>query len=196
MSCCYIGQSPRCPISNRVAMTIANPPKQLTLRGEPIDITIDAYIWSLYAHPTREQMHDKALTYIGHKHYGGTSIFALKCIRRDYCALTESYFPWMWTKSPPIRLIARVTRQIKLIMNSKWVTCKRINLKLFIASLLYVFMNGVIYRGITIFPVQYRLLSIFPPSAVVETPYTQNILKQLRTNPHIRDMPKLSKVTE
>lgn len=175
-------------------MSIANAPKQLTLRGEPMDITIDTCIWELYGLPIREQMHNKALRVIRAKHYEGTSILALKAIRRDYCAFTESFFPWFWTKSPPVHLIARVTRQIKIIINSKWVAYKRINLKLFIASLLYVFMGGVTYRGIIIFPVQYRLLSMFPPNTAIDTPYTQNILKQLRTNPHMRDMTKLSNI--
>ena len=195
VNCCYIGQSSHCPVSGRPPMSIANAPRQLTLRGEPMDIAIDTCIWELYGHPIREQMHLDALRVIRTKHYEGSSVVALQAIRRDYCALTESYFPWVWTKSPPTRLIARVTRQIKIIINSKWVTHKRINLKLFIISLLYVFMGGVNYRGIVIFPIQYRLLSMFPTKTTINTPYIQNILKQLRTNPHVRDMTKLANIT-
>ena len=105
--------------------------------------------------------------------------------------LTDSYFPWMWTAKPPLRTMERFIQQLRCIIQSKWVTHHRINLRDFIVSLAYVVMEGLSYRGVTIFPKQYRLLSLFPPKRYVERPHTQTILKQLRTTPHIRDMSRL-----
>ena len=190
-SCEFIGRFPICPISKRTLLNVHNAPRQLNLRGSTADRTIYVCIHRLYEHPVREYMHRRALCEMRQRNYGGDSTTALRDMRRDYCARTESFFPWMWTEQPPIRVVERFIQQLRCIVRSKWVTHHRINLEDFILSLAYVAMEGVQYRGVTILPKQYQLLSIFPPRRFVRATCMQLILKQIRTNPHIRDMTRL-----
>ena len=117
-------------------------------------------------------------------------------MRRDYCALTTSYFPWGWGGGSPHGAISGFVAQLSRLLASKWLSAHRVNTEAYVRSLMYIYMEGVTYRGLMIFPKRYDLLSMFPPAAHVDTPLTKLILHQIRTTRNGSDMTRMCDLLE
>lgn len=195
-ACEYMGVELICPITGRELFYQRGDPRQLSLSGENIQRIVERVVQKTYANPIREQMHEDALVRIREKHYDGCALHALQDMRRDYCAYTESYFPWIWTKRVPQTILSRVTTQLSRLMNSKWLSSHRVNTEQYALSLLYVYMDGVVYRGLTIFAKQYELLSLFPPRRYMDLRCVKLILSQIRTTDSATDITRMCDMLE
>jgi hypothetical protein len=89
-----------------------------------------------------------------------------------------------------------LSAQLSRLIASKWLSSHRVNAADYARSLLYIYIEGVVYRGLIIFPKRYDLLSIFPPSEAVEVLHTKLILAQIRTTVNSADMTRMCDLLE
>ena len=190
--CEFMGEYRVCPLTGVELVYQRGDPRQLNLSGSSMERTVERVVHSLYVHPARARMHEEALRVIRGRHYGGSGVHALQSMRRDYCALTESYFPWVWTPKIPYELLTRITAQLVRLMSSKWLSSHRVNTEHYARSLLYVYMDGVVFRGLNVFLKQYELLSLFPPRREVDLRCVKLILSQIRTTSCATDLTRMS----